>query len=126
MNYANYSIALRNQHVPEWIIERLGVLYEDIPGHIIYELIEDDNRMGIGKLSVPYSNEETRTHDLVMLLHKKGYSIETNFNAQKQFALDTLERGVKGLGFAAVAFPVAVVGSVVGGAIWVFRDYWPW
>lgn len=122
MDFRNYSVALRNAGVSPWIVDALGEKYPDIPGHIIYQIVNDDRRMGIGNLSIPYSNPEVSDHDTCMLLDRLGYRITTIAETQGRFFGGTILRGLRGAGFASVALPIAVVGSVVGGVIMIVRE----
>lgn len=113
--------AWRSEGIPEDVIVRFYERYGAPSPDLTEAILSDDNRMGIGKLSIPYSNLEVKRHDIEMLLDKLGYPIRSIAEIQIDFAADTLERGAKGLAFATVAIPIAVVGSVVGGAIMIVR-----
>lgn len=111
----------RNAGIPENIIREFYDKYGVPTPELTEALINDDRMIGIGKLTLPYSNDEIIQHDIRMLLSKLGWPISSAVQIQTDFAADTLERGAKGLAFATVAIPIAVVGSVVGGAIMIYR-----
>ena len=114
--------AWRNEGVPEDVIRRFYERYGEPSPELTEALLSDDRNMGIGMLTIPYSNPEVAQHDCEMLLAKMGYPISNIAETQGRFFGGTLLRGVKGAGFATVAIPIAVLGSVVGGVIMIVRE----
>lgn len=85
-------------------------------------VLNDDRKIGIWVLQLPYSNEEIADHDVGMLLRQLGFSIESVTETQGRFIGRTLLRGVQGAIYAVVAVPIALVGGAVGYTIDMFRS----
>lgn len=111
----------REAKIPEQIIRAFYDKYGVPSPELTEVLIKDKVTIGLGKLSLPYTNPEVTMHDYRMLLAKLGWPVSSIAETQIDFATETLERGAKGLAFATVAIPIAVVGSVVGAGIMIWR-----
>lgn len=120
---ADWVAKWREAGVPASITRKFYELY-GMPSPRLTKLIAtDDRRIGIGWLSLPYSNYEITAHDLKMLLDREDFPIDSIITINAEFLGDTLWRGVKSLVFAIAAVPVAVVGATVGSVIQIFRKF---
>lgn len=113
--------AWRKNGIPEDIIIRFYQKYGEPPLALTYKILTDDNRIGIGKLSLPYTNDEVTHHDLEMLLSKFGYPITSIAETQLDFATKTLEHGAGDLIFGVLSPGIALVGAGAGLAIMIWR-----
>lgn len=116
-----WVIRWRSAGVPESVVTRFYERYGAPPEGLTQQVIQDDGRMGIGVLSIPYSPAEVRVHDLEMLLDKLGFPITSIAQTQEEFGEGTLKAGGLGAIIAATAIPVAVVGCLAGAGIMAWR-----
>jgi hypothetical protein len=120
---ADWVAKWREGGVPADITRKFYELYGVPSEKLTFLMINDDKRIGIGWLSLPYSNQEITSHDLRMLLARENLPIASVIEIQSDFLGGTLWRGVKSLAFAIAAVPVAVVGATVGSVIQIFRKF---
>lgn len=116
--------AWRAEGIPEDVIDRFYKRYGAPSPELTEAILNDDNLMGVGKLSIPYTNDEVKRHDIEMLLAKLGYPITTNLETQGEFVEETLERTGKAVVYAVLGVPIAVVGGTVGYFLGVARGWW--
>lgn len=112
---------LRKAQVPESIIKKFYDAYGIMPAWLVQKVASDDRKMGIGWASIPYSNSEVVDHDLYMLLAKEGYPLDPALKVQATFAIDTLEHGAGDLIFGVLSPEIALVGSLVGLGLMIWR-----
>lgn len=112
----------RKAGIPEEIVERFYTCWGVPPEKVTQAMINDDGRMGLGKLSIPYSPEEVKIHDWETLLHALGYPITSNWETESKFAGHTMERAVGDILYIAAVPVIIVAGTVVASVMWWWRD----
>lgn len=111
----------RRARIPDDIINKFYKIYGEPLPEITEAVIMDDGRIGIWKFSWNYTNNEVTHHDLEMLLSKLGYPITTIAETQLDFAAKTLQHGAKDLIFGVLSPEIALIGSLVGLGIMIWR-----
>lgn len=109
-----YAQILDQGDVPFAIIKKLVQHYEYIPSDVIYAVMTDDRRMGIGNLSIRYTNEEIAAHDISMKFAGLGWPVFGNMETQLKFLAGNIRRSATGFLWFVVGIPVGVVGATVG------------
>lgn len=116
--------AWRAEGIPEDVIVRFYERYGAPSPELTEAILSDDNRMGIGKLSIDYTNEDIRRHDKEMFLAEHGFPITTNLETQAEFLEENVKRAVSGILWGIIGVPVGVVGGVGGYLLGVHAGWW--
>jgi hypothetical protein len=116
-----WIVTWRNNRIPESIIRAFYDKYGVPSPELTEVLIKDKVTIGLGKLSLPYTNPEITMHDYRMLLAKLGWPVASIAETQTDFAIETLKRGAGGLIFGVLSPGIALVGASVGLGIMIWR-----
>lgn len=120
-DYATWIPRLRKIGISEDVILKLYKKYGNIPDYVVEALEKDDRLCGIGVFTAG-TDPECAEHDTEMLLKELGFPVSGNLETQMRFAGAYAAAGVAAAIMVVKAPIFAVLGSVGGGLIWIWKD----